>query len=263
MYGLPLASNPMGLFGILIFIVVILVFFGVFIATTLGPIALVIAAIVKSFRNSAPTGSPGFGSPGTSFTVSSERLIAVDPASPLAHAFGATLQQALGQQLGQELGQMVAMAAAQHPLELQVAPIVMAVEAARLNGNAGPVRPFLTDQFAARFPSQAGQGGVLGAISHMELTNKAGMATGDHLVLRIDRGSIAVRSEYWSFQRDASVVPDGTPVVCPKCGAPTAEDRTGTCRFCGATFSTAVPTLPQPTRWLLDEISGTPPAIAA
>jgi len=262
-YGLPLASDPMGLFGVLIFIIVILLFFGVAIATTLGPIALVIAAIVKSFRNSAPAGSPGFGSPGTSFTVSSERLIAVDPASPMAQAFGATLQQALGQQLGQKLGQMVAMAAAQHPLELQLAPIVMAVEAARRQGNAAPVRPFLTDQFAARFPSQAGQGGVLGAICHMELAKKAGVATGDHLVLRIDRGSIAVRSEYWSFEPDTSAVPDGTPVVCPKCGAPTAEDHAGTCRFCGATFSTAAPTLPQPTRWLLDDISNVPPAVAA
>ncbi len=142
----------MGSFGVLIFVVVILLFFAVSIATTLGPIALVIAAIVKSLRNSAPTGSPGFGSPGTSFTVSSERLIAVDPACPLAHAFGATLQQALGQQLGQELGQMVAMAVAQHPLELQLAPIVMAVEAARLKGTAGPVRPFLTDRSPLDFP---------------------------------------------------------------------------------------------------------------
>jgi hypothetical protein len=253
----------MGLFGVLIFIVVIVLVFAVSIATTLGPIALVIAAIVKSFRNSAPTGSPGVGSAGTSFTVSSERLIVVDPASPMAQAFGATLQQALGQQLGQSLGQMVAMAAAQHPLELQLAPIVMAVEAARRQGNAAPIRPFLTDQFAARFPSQAGQGGVLGAITHMELAKKAGVATGDHLVLRIDRGSIAVRSEYWSFERDTSAVPDGTPVVCPKCGAPTAEDHAGTCRFCGATFSTAAPTLPQPTRWLLDDISNVPPAVAA
>ena len=93
----------MGLFGVLIFIVVIVLVFAVSIATTLGPIALVIAAIVKSFRNSAPTGSPGVGSAGTSFTVSSERLIVVDPASPMAQAFGATLQQALGQQLGQQL----------------------------------------------------------------------------------------------------------------------------------------------------------------
>ena len=263
MDALPLASDPTGLIGVLIFIVVILLFFAVSIATTLGPIALVIAAIVKSFRNSAPTGSPGFGSPGTSFTVSSERLIAVNPASPMAQAFGATLQQALGQQLGQQLGQMVAMAAAQHPLELQLAPIVMAVEAARSQGNVAPVRPFLTDQFAARFPSQAGQGGVLGAISHMELAKKDGAASGDHLVLRIERGSIAVRSEYWSFERDTSAVPDGTPIVCPKCGAPTAEDHAGTCRFCGATFSTAAPALPQPTRWLLDDISATPPALAA
>jgi hypothetical protein len=259
--ALPLASDSTGLFGVLIFIVVILLFFGVAIATTLGPIALVIAAIVKAFRNSAPTGSPGFGSPGTSFTVSSERLIAVSPASPLGQAFGATLQQALGQQLGQQLGQMVAMAAAQHPFELQLAPIVMAIEAARQQGNVAPVRPFLTDQFAARFPSQAAQ--VLGAIAHMELVKKAGVAAGDHVVLRIDRGSIAVRSEYWSFMRDTSAVPAGTPVVCPKCGAPTAEDHSGTCRFCGATFSTAAPSLPQPTRWLLDDISGTPPAIAA
>jgi hypothetical protein len=267
MYGLPLASDPMGFFGALIVIIVLLVFFGVFIAATFGPIALVIAAIVKSFRNSAPTGSPGFKFPGTSFTTSSgERVIAVDPASTFGQAFGATLQQALGQQLGQKLGQMVAMAAAQHPLELQLAPIVVAVEAARRQGNAAPVRPFLTDQFAARFPTLHGveQGGGSGAISHMELANQAGLASGDHVVIRIDRGSSgAVHSEYWSFQRDASAVPDGTPVVCPKCGAPTAEDHSGTCRFCGATFSTAAPALPQPTRWLLDDISNVPPAVAA
>ena len=267
MYGLPLASDPMGFFGALIVIIVLLMFFGVFIATTFGPIALVIAAIVKLFRNSAPTGSPGFKFPGTSFTTpSGERVIAVDPASTLGQAFGATLQQALGQQLGQKLGQMVAMAAAQHPLELQLAPIVVAVEAARLQGNAAPVRPFLTDQFAARFPTLDGgeQGGGPGAISHIELANQAGLASGDHVVIRIDRGSSgAVHNEYWTFQRDLSAVPDGTPVVCPRCGAPTAEDHAGTCRFCGATFSTTAPALPQPTRWLLDDISGTPPALAA
>ena len=267
MYGLPLASDPMGFFGALIVIIVLLMFFGVFIATTFGPIALVIAAIVKSFRNSAPTGSPGFKFPGTSFTTSSgERVIAVDPASTFGQAFGATLQQALGQQLGQKLGQMVAMAAAQHPLELQLAPIVVAVEAARRQGNAAPVRPFLTDQFAARFPTLPGveQGGGSGAISHMELANRTAVASGDHVVIRIDRGGTgAIHSEYWSFQRDASAVPEGTPVVCPQCGAPTAEDHSGTCRFCGATFSTTAPALPQPTRWLLDDISGTTPAIAA
>ena len=166
MYGLPLASDPVGFFGaLIIIIIVLLLFLAAFIASiasTLGPIALVIAAIVKSFRNSAPTASPGFRSLGTTFTMSSgERVIAVDPSSTFGQAFGATLQGALGEQLGQKLGQMVAMAAAQHPLELQLAPIVMAVETARRQGNAGPVRPFLTDQFAARFPSQAagGQGG--------------------------------------------------------------------------------------------------------
>lgn len=263
MDALPLASGPAGFFGALI---VILLFFGVFIALSFGPIALVIAAIVKSFRSPAPTGSPGFGSPGTSFTLASgERVIGVDPASTFGQAFGATLQQALGQQLGQKLGQMVAMAAAQHPLELQLAPIVLAVETARRQGNAAPVRPFLTDQFAPRFPSLQGGGqrGSLAAISHMALMNE-GTQPGDHLVLRIDRGGTgAVHSEYWSFQRDTSVLPDGTPVVCPKCGAPTAEDHAGTCRFCGATFSTAAPALPQPTRWLLDDISNIPPAVAA
>ncbi|MDQ6712894.1 MAG: hypothetical protein M3Z28_06845 [Candidatus Dormibacteraeota bacterium] len=110
MYGLPLTSDPMGFFGALIVIIVLLAVFGVFIFLTLGPIALVIAAIVKSFQNSAAIGSPKFKSSGTSFTMSSgERVIAVDPASPIGQAFGATLQQALGQQLGQKLGQMVAL----------------------------------------------------------------------------------------------------------------------------------------------------------
>jgi hypothetical protein len=263
-YGLPLASDPLGFFGALIVIIVLLLFFGVFIAITFGPIALLIAAIVKSFRSS--TSSPGINLPGTSFTMSSgRRVVAVDPGSAFGQAFGATLQQALGQQLGEKLGQMVAMAAAQHPLELQLAPIVVAVEAARHQGNAAPVRPFLTDAFAARFPSPyaGGQRGGTTAISHMALMNE-GAAPGDHVVIRIDRGTAgAVHSEYWTFQRAASTVPQGTPEKCPQCGAPPANDYSGTCRFCGAVFSSTPAVLPQPTRWLLDDISSTPPALAA
>jgi 3D (Asp-Asp-Asp) domain-containing protein len=256
----------MGFFGaLIIIIIVLLLFLAAFIASiasTLGPIALVIAAIVKSFRNSAPTGSPGLGSPGTTFTMSSgERVIAVDPSSTFGQAFGATLQGALGQQLGQKLGQMVAMAAAQHPLELQLAPIVMAVEAARRDGNLASVRPFLTDRFAAMFTAA---GPAPAGIAHLALASKGAVASGDHVVIRIERGTTgSAPSEYWSFQRDTSVVPDGTPVVCPQCGAPTAGDSAGACRFCGATFSTAAPALPEPVRWLLDDISGTPPALAA
>jgi hypothetical protein len=262
MYGLPLASDPMGFFGALIVIIVLLLFFGVFIAITFGPIALVIAAIVKSFRNSTPTSSPGINSLGTSFTVSTgERVVALDPGSSFSQAFGASLQGALGPELGQTLGKMLAMAAAQHPLELQLAPIVMAVEAARRDGHVASVRPFLTDRFASRFtaasPAPTG-------IAHLALASEAAVASGDHVVIRIERGTTgSAPSEYWSFQRDTSVVPDGTPVVCPQCGAPTAGDAAGTCRFCGATFSTAAPALPQPTRWLLDDISDAPPALAA
>jgi hypothetical protein len=266
-HALPLATDPLGFLGVLIFMIVALLFLGLFGAATLGPIALVIAAIVRSFRNSTATDPSGTNPPPFGITMSSgTRVIALDPASPFAQAFGASLQRGLGGKLGEGLAQIMATVAQQYPLEIQLAPMVMAIEAARRQGDVAPVRPFLTDQFAARFPSQAtgGQAMGLGAISHMELAKQAGVAAGDHLVLRIDRGgSGAVHSEYWILQRDASAVPDGTPVVCPRCGAPTAEDRAGTCRFCGATFSTTAPALPQPTRWLLDDISGAPPALAA
>jgi hypothetical protein len=256
-----------GFFGVLLFMIFALLMLGVIIAVTFGPIALVIAAIVKSFRNSATTLSPGTSGPGMSFTMSSStRVIAVDPGSPFAQAFGASLQRGLGGQLGQTLAQMMTLAAAQHPLELQLAPIVMAIEAARLQGDAASVRPFLTDQFAARFPSPSGgwQGGGSAAISHMTVPNEDRIVNGNHVVIQVFRGAPGPRpSEYWSFHRDVAAVPAGTPLVCPRCGAPTAGDSAGTCRFCGATFSTAAPALPQPTRWLLDDISATPPAIAA
>lgn len=267
MQGFPLATEPLGFLGVLIFIIIALLFFGVFIAVTFGPIALVIAAIVRAFRNSAATTSTRISSDGVSVTTSSSSEVVVTEGfgGSFGQAFGASLQRALGPQLGQAMGQMLAMAAAQHPVELQLAPLVMAIDAARRDGNMAPVRPFLTDRFASRFPSAyaGGQGGATTVLSHMALMNE-GAAPGDHVVMRIDRGAAGgAHSEYWSFQRDTSAVPDGTPVVCPRCGAPTAGDHRGSCRFCGATFSTTAPALPQPTRWLLDDISSTPPALAA
>ena len=181
----------------------------------------------------------------------------------VGQALGASLRQALGQQLGQSVAQLMAIAAAQHPLALQLAPIVLAIETARGQGDVASVRPFLTDRIAARFPAGRGHGEGLAAVSHMAVMNE-GAVPGDHVVVRVDRGTTgAVHTEYWKFQRDTAVAPDGTPVVCPRCGAPTAGDHAGTCRFCGATFSTMAPALPQPARWLLDDISGTPPALAA
>src|ERR1700704_3080287 len=145
-HALPLASEPLGFFGALIVIIISLLFLGVFIAATFGPIALVIAAIVKSFRNSAANTSPGVSASAMTFTMSSgTRVVALDPASPFAQAFGASLQRGLGGQLGQTLAQMMTLAAAQHPLELQLAPMVMAIEAARRQGHGTPVRPFLSD----------------------------------------------------------------------------------------------------------------------
>ena len=262
MHGFPLATDPLGFFGVLIFMIIALLLLGVFIVVTFGPIALVIAALVKAFRNSAATNSPGTNSSGMSITTSSgTRMVALDPGSSFSQAFGASLQGALGPQLGQTLGKMLAMAAAQHPLELQLAPIVMAVEAARRDGNVASVRPFLTDRFASMFTAK---GPAPVGIAHLALASKGAVASGDHVVIRIERGTTgSAASEYWSFQRDTSVVPDGTPVVCPQCGAPTAGDSAGACRFCGATFSTAAPALPEPVRWLLDDISGSPPAVAA
>jgi hypothetical protein len=257
---LPLASDPQGFFGALIVIIVLLLFFGVFITFTFGPIALVIAAIVKSLRNSAAPNFPETISSGVNVTMpSATRVLALDPGSTFGQALSMGLQRTLGGQLGQSLGQMMAMAAEQHPLELQLAPLVMAIEAARRQGNAPSVRQFLTDGFASRFPAASPAG-----IAHIELAKEGAVASGDHVVIRIDRGTTgAVHSEYWTFQRGASLAPEGTPVVCPRCGAPTAGDDAGACRFCGATFSTTPPALPQPTRWLLDDISGTPPALAA
>jgi len=187
-------------------------------------------------------------------------MVALDPASSFGQAFSASLQRGLGGQLGQTLAQMMTLAAAQQPLEMQIAPMVLAIEAARRQGDLASVRSFLTDRFAVRFTASAAAVAGQAGLSHMVLANDA-VAHDGGVVIRVDRGSVG--AEYWTFQRDASAVPDGTPIVCPKCGAPTAGDRGGTCRFCGATFSTALPALPAPTRWLLDDISATPPALAA
>jgi len=260
-HAVLLAAEPLGLFGALIVIIIALMVFGIAIAFTFGPIALVIAAIVKSFRNSAATNSPRAGGPAMTVTMSSgTRVVALNPASPFAQAFGASLQRGLGGQLGQTLAQMMTMAAAQQPLEIQLAPIVMAIEAARRQGDVVPVHPFLTDRFAARFTASAAAVAGQEGLSHMVLGDDA-VAHDGRVVIRVDRGTAG--AEYWTFQRDTSVVPDGTPIACPKCGAPTAGDRDGTCRFCGATFSTTPPALPAPTRWLLDDINATPPALAA
>ena len=261
MQAVSLASGPLGLFGALIVIIIALLFFGVAIAVTFGPIALVIAAIVKSFRNSAPSNSPRANGPGMSITMSSgTRVVALDPASSFGQAFSASLQRGLGGQLGQTLAQMMTLAAAQQPLEVQMAPMVLAIEAARRQGDVAPVRSFLSDRFAVRFMASAAAVAGQGGLSHMVLGDDA-VAHDGRVVIRVDRGTAG--TEYWTFQRDTSAVPDGTPIVCPKCGAPTAGDRGGTCRFCGATFSTTLPALPVPARWLLDDISGTPPALAA
>ena len=266
MHAVLLAAEPLGFFGALIVIIIALVVFGIAIAFTFGPIALVIAAIVRSLRNSAAANSPGTNAPGTSapgmsITMSAgTRVVALDPASSFGQAFSASLQRGLGGQLGQTVAQMMALAAAQHPLELQLAPMVMAIEAARRQGDVVPVRPFLTDRFAARFTASAAAVAGQGGISHTVLGDDA-VGHDGRVVIRVDRGTAG--TEYWTFQRDTSVLPDGTPIACPKCGAPTAGDRDGTCRFCGATFSTALPALPAPTRWLLDDISATPPALAA
>jgi hypothetical protein len=252
---------------VLVFMVIALLLFGAFSAASFAPIALVIAAIVKSLRNSTASIAPGADVAGMSFTVSSNtRVIALDPGSPFAQAFGASLQRGLGGQLGETLAQMMTLAAAQQPLEMQLAPIVMAIEAARLQGDPASVRPFLTDAFAARFPSWSGrsQGGGPAAISHMTVPNEDRMVKANRVVIEVFRGSPGARpTEYWSFQRDVAALPSGTPLICPRCGAPTAADTQGTCRFCGATFSTTAPALPHPTRWLLDDVSATPPALAA
>jgi hypothetical protein len=266
MLAVSLATEPLGFFGALIVIIIALMFFGVAIAVTLGPIALVIAAIVRALRNSAATNSagthaPGTNAPGMSITMSAgTRVVALDQVSSFGQAFSASLQRGLGGQLGQTVAQMMALAAAQHPLELQLAPMVMAIEAARRQGDVAPVRPFLTDRFAARFTASAVPVVGQGAISHMVLGDDAVDHDG-RLVIRVDRGTAG--TEFWTFQRDTSAVPDGTPIACPKCGAPTAGDRGGTCRFCGAVFSTTAPVLPGPVRWLLDDISVAPPALAA
>ena len=260
MYGLPLASELLGFFGPLIFIVIVVIVLGVSSAATLGPLAPVIAAIVKSIRNSTATNPNGTGLPGIDVISPGTRVMAVDPGSSFAQAFSASLQRSLGPQLGQTLGQLMAMAAAQHPLELQLAPLVLAIESARRQGDVAPVRPFLTDRFASAFTAE---GPGLAGVSHMALVQGSASA-GDHVVIRIDRGTgVGAHSEYWSFEKAAPTAPEGTPVVCPRCGAPTAGDNAGTCRFCGATFSTTAPVLPQPTHWLLDEISDAPPALAA
>ena len=250
---MPLASGPLGFFGPLIVIIIALLTIGVFLAATVGPIALVIAAIVKSPRSSTRVKIT------TSFGT---RVVALDPGQGFGQAFSATLQQGLGQQLGQSLAQIMALAAAQHPLAVQLAPIVLAIDTARRQGEVASVRAFLTDRFAARFTGSAASGSPV--ISHLTQAHDGTVAPGDHVVIRVDRAAgTAGHSEYWSFQRDMRAAPDGTPAECPRCGAPTAGDAVGSCRFCGGTFSTSAPVLPSPARWLLDDISAAPPALAA
>jgi hypothetical protein len=256
----PLVSDISGLFGTLVVFGIILIVIGALNAASFVSALPAIAEILKSIRSSTTTNPNGTGVPGIDVISPGTRVVAIDPGSSFAQAFGASFQRSLGPQLGQTLGQLAAMAAAQHPLELQLAPLVMAIELARRQGNVASVSQFLTDRFASSFtaapPGSAG-------ISHMALASGSAVA-GDHVVIRIDRSTgVAAHSEYWSFEKAAPTAPEGTPVVCPGCGAPTAGDNAGTCRFCGATFSTTAPALPQPTRWLLDDISGTPPALAA
>ncbi|TMF30623.1 MAG: hypothetical protein E6I25_03160, partial [Chloroflexi bacterium] len=156
MQAVSLASEPLGFFGALIVIIIALLFFGVAIAVTFGPIAIVIAAIVKSLRNSAATEAPGAKASGMSITMSSgTRVVALDPASSFGQAFSASLQRGLGGQLGQTLAQMMTLAAAQQPLEVQMAPMVLAIEAARRQGDVASVRSFLTDRFAVGFTASA------------------------------------------------------------------------------------------------------------
>jgi len=256
----PLVSDISGLFGTLVVFGIILIVIGALNAASFVSALPAIAEILKSIRSSTTTNPNGTGAQGIDVISPGTKVVAIDPGSSFAQAFGASFQRSLGPQLGQTLGQLAAMAAAQHPLELQLAPLVMAIELARRQGNVASVSQFLTDRFASSFtaapPGSAG-------ISHMALASGSAVV-GDHVVIRIDRGRAgATQTEYWSFQRDTSAVPEGTPTLCPQCGAPTAGDHSGTCRFCGATVSTAAPTLPQAARWLLDGISSTPPALAA
>ena len=251
----PLATDPLGWLGVLVFIIVFFLFLGVFIAATLGPIAFVIAMIVKSLRSSsAPNAAAASGG----------QVLVSGPGASFAQAFGAALQQNVGQQLGQQLGQMLAQAAAQHPLTLQLAPTVMAIDAARRQGDLAPVRRFLTGWFAEHADVALGTAPGLGRISQITVVGDQAATHADHAVIRITRaGGLAIHEEYWSFQRDTAAPPDGTPTQCPKCGAPTAGDTSGACRFCGFSFFTSGPILPTPACWLLDDITSNPPALAA
>jgi hypothetical protein len=256
----PLVSDISGLFGTLVVFGIILVVVGVLNAASFVSALPAIAEIVKAIRSSSTTNANGAGVPGIDVISPGARVVAVDPESSFGQAFAASLQRNLGPQLGETLGQLAAMAAAQHPLELQLAPLVLTIEAARRRGDAAPVRAFLTDRFASTFIAAAPD---LAGIAHLGLA-QGNAATGDRVVVRIDRGAgMNSRREYWTFQKAASAAPEGTPAKCPQCGAPTAGDYSGTCRFCGASISTAAPVLPKPTRWLLDDISGAPPALAA
>ena len=251
----PLATDPLGWLGVLVFIIVVSLFLGVFIAATLGPIAFVIAMIVKLLRSSSGNNTAA---------ASGGQVLVSGPGASFAQAFGAALQQNLGQQLGQQLGQVLAQAAAQYPLTLQLAPTVMAIDAARRQGDLTPVRRFLTGRFAESAGVAAGTAPALDGISRMTVVGDEAATHADHAVIRITRaGGLANHEEYWSFQRDSAAPPDGTPTQCPHCGAPTAGDMSGACRFCGFSFFTSGPALPAPPRWLLDAISDAPPALAA
>jgi hypothetical protein len=89
-------------------------------------------------------------------------------------------------------------------------------------------------------------------------------AHADQAVIRVTRANgLAIHDEYWNFVRDAAAAPEGTPTQCPRCAAPTAGNQSGACRFCGFSFFTSAPVLPAPARWLLDDITNSPSALAA
>src|SRR5205823_9161789 len=86
------------------------------------------------------------------------------------------------------------------PLEVQMAPMVLAIEAARRQDDVASVRSFLTDRFAVRFTASAAAVAGQGGLSHMVLADDA-VAHDGRVVIRLDRGSAG--TEYWTFHRDA------------------------------------------------------------
>lgn len=153
-----------------------------------------------------------------------------------------------------------------NPVIIQLMTIMGGVQRGRQPGSTQVPTQFLTQRLAAAWGS-----GLLALPSGMfqiiELHARPQTPTpvGERMLVwfkaRINIG--APFTEYWTFVTTAPLT--SLPARCPSCGAPTAGSATtGICRYCQTVLVTSpVANSGAPPKWLVDEISLTPPAAAA